>query len=381
MHRPLGSKVDMNKSKSNWNNTYLRNLFLQFVLLLLIICLFYFLGRNLQINLKERGITSGFSFLEQRSGFNIIMHLIEYSEKSNYLRAFWVGVLNTLFVSAISVLIASVIGIIIGVARLSTNWLWSKIALVYIEIVRNVPLLIQLFFWYFVVLRAAPYPQNAINIWDIIFLTNRGLYVPKPFLSPISTILLILTIGLIIGYFLMNRVSLVTRFKKIIYFVIFILSLITVTQLSWQFPTFGRFNFENGVVLIPEFIALVMGLSIYTSVFIAEIVRMGILSIPRGQTEAAFSLGLSKKQTLRFIIMPQATKVIIPPLTSQYLNLTKNSSLAAAIGYPDLVSVFAGTVLNQSGQAVEVIGMTMLVYLFISLSISGVMILYERQHR
>lgn len=364
-----------------WYNENIRNTLLQILLLVSIVVLFYFLYSNLQHNLKARGIASGFDFFSHRSGFNIIMHLIDYSEKSTYLDAFIVGLLNTIVVSAVSIVIATFLGLFVGIARLSHNWLWSKIALSYVEVIRNIPLLLQIFFWYFVVLRAAPFPKDAINAYDFVFLTNRGLYLPKPLLDNISMILIITCfIGLIVGhYFFKKKQSTSLLAKRFLSGFFLIIGIVGVGLLSWQVPALGRFNYEGGLVIIPEFIALSLALSIYTSSFIAEIVRMGILAVPKGQAEASLSLGLSKRQTLNLIILPQALRVIIPPLTNQYLNLTKNSSLAAAIAYPDLVAVFAGTVLNQTGQAVEIISVTMGVYLTISLTISAWMLYHEKK--
>lgn len=374
----------MNNTKlfAIWYQVTWRNRFFQIVLLLSIVCFLYFLYQNLQQNLASRGITSGFDFFYQRAGFNIIMHLIPYSEKSTYFAAFIVGLLNTILVSAIAIIMATMIGTVVGVARVSSNWLWRQIALGYVELIRNVPLLLQIFFWYFVVLRSAPYPQEAIRIFDTIFITNRGIYFPHPLPDTTTGTLLggALLCGLLVLFFSLIRIAGINRVIRPVFWLGILLFFLGLGLSSWQHPVLGRFNYEQGIVLIPEFLALVIALSVYTSAFIAEIIRMGILSVNKGQTEAALSLGLSKRQTLRLVILPQALKVIIPPLTNQYLNLTKNSSLAAAVAYPDLVAVFAGTVLNLTGQAVEIIAVTMGVYLTVSLVISLSMNLYERKH-
>jgi general L-amino acid transport system permease protein len=312
---------------SIWYNRTFRNLFIQAIVLGFIFVCACAIWNILQNNLNERGIEFGLEFLKDTAGFSIIMHLIAYNEQSSYGRVFWVGLLNTLLVSGIGITFATFLGLLIGLARLSSQKLISYLATIYIEIVRNIPLLLQLFIWYFVVLRSAPSPHQSISFFDSIFITNRGIYLPWPFSGT---------------------------------------------------PHLGRFNFEDGINLLPEFLALVIALTIYTAAYIGEIVRMGIISVPKSQKEASLALGLSRYQTLKLVIIPQSMRVILPPLTNQYLNLTKNSSLATAIAYPDLVSVFAGTALNQTGQAVEIIILTMAVYLFISLNISGLMLVYEK---
>jgi len=381
----------MVKVTSLWRNSHVRGWFFQAVTLSIFLYVGWSLWDNLQTNLSSRGITTGFDFLDTESGFGIVSHLIEYSESSSYGRAFLVGLLNTLLVSFIGIILATMLGLIVGVARLSSNWLVSRMALAYVEIIRNIPLLLQIFFWYFVVLRSLPSPRQSINWWDAIFLNNRGIYIPSPL--PEDGFALV---GWVFGGALLLSVLLFRWAKKRQYqtgnifprwrvamgmvvglplLSYFILG----APLGWDLPALRGFNFQGGLVMIPEFMALLLALSIYTASYIAEIVRAGIQAVNRGQSEAALSLGLSYGQTLRLVVLPQAVRVIIPPLTNQYLNLLKNSSLAAAIAYPDLVSVFAGTVLNQTGQAVEVIGITMGVYLLISLSISLFMNWYNHK--
>jgi len=383
----------MVKVTSLWRNSHVRGWFFQAVTLSIFLYVGWSLWDNLQTNLSSRGITTGFDFLDTESGFGIVSHLIEYSESSSYGRAFLVGLLNTLLVSFIGIILATMLGLIVGVARLSSNWLVSRMALAYVEIIRNIPLLLQIFFWYFVVLRSLPSPRQSINWWDAIFLNNRGIYIPSPL--PEDGFALV---GWVFGGALLLSVLLFRWAKKRQYqtgnifprwrvamgmvvglplLSYFILG----APLGWDLPALRGFNFQGGLVMIPEFMALLLALSIYTASYIAEIVRAGIQAVNRGQSEAALSLGLSYGQTLRLVVLPQAVRVIIPPLTNQYLNLLKNSSLAAAIAYPDLVSVFAGTVLNQTGQAVEVIGITMGVYLLISLSISLFMNWYNHKMR
>ena len=337
---------------------------------------------NTLSNLEQRGISTGFGFLSAEAGFGILQTLIDYSETSSFGRTFVVGLLNTLLVSALGILLATLLGFSIGVARLSRNWLLARVAAVYIEVFRNIPLLLQIFFWYFAVLRALPMPRHSLSLGDAVFFNLRGLYLPRPLLEPgfglvVGTFCAVLTAGYLLLYWARRRQERTGRRLAVGRYILLMLLvlpgavfLLAGTPVSWELPELKGFNFRGGISLIPELTALLLALSIYTAAFIAEIVRAGIQSIPKGQTEAASALGLRPGQTLRLVVIPQALRVIIPPLTSQYLNLMKNSSLATAIGYPDLVSVFAGTTLNQTGQAVEVIAMTMAVYLTISLLIS-----------
>ncbi len=361
-----------------WYNQRFRNAVIQCLIILFIITLIYFLAYNLRQNLQARGIASGLSFLKHTSGFNIIMHLIDFSERSSYLRAFWVGLINTLVVSALSIVLATVIGGVLGLISISRNKIWSKCAVAYVEVVRNIPLLLQILFWYFVVLRAAPYPTEAISLANAVFITNRGLYLPSVEFTGIGFVLISLSLLFLLLMIITKR-FLSKAIARLGISLFIGMGIIGFCLLPLHIPHLGRFNFEGGIVLIPEFMALVIALSLYTAAYIATIVRMGILSISRGQTEAGLALGLSNLQILKHILLPQALKVILPSLCNQYLNLTKNSSLAAAVAYPDLVAVFAGTVLNQTGQAVEIIAITMAVYLAISLTISFFMMLYEKR--
>jgi len=381
----------MIKVSSLWRNGRVRGWFFQVITLFLFLYLGWSLWDNLQTNLSHRGITTGFGFLDTEAGFGIITHLIEYSESSSYGRAFLVGLLNTLLVSVIGIILATLLGLIVGVARLSSNWLVSRMALAYVEIIRNIPLLLQIFFWYFVVLRSLPSPRRSINWWNAIFLNNRGVYIPSPLPEDgFALVEWIFGAALLLSVLLFRWAkkrqyrtgNIFPRWRVAMGMVVGLPLLFYFIQgapLGWELPALRGFNFQGGLVMIPEFIALLLALSIYTASYIAEIVRAGIQAVNRGQSEAALSLGLSYGQTLRLVVLPQAVRVIIPPLTNQYLNLLKNSSLAAAIAYPDLVSVFAGTVLNQTGQAVEVVGITMGVYLLISLSISLFMNWYNHK--
>jgi general L-amino acid transport system permease protein len=289
-------------------------------------------------------------------------------------------------VSAVGIVLSSLIGLTIGIARLSGNWLVARLAAIYVETFRNLPLLLQIFFWYFAVLSAMPQPRQSHTLFGVIFLNNRGLYMPKPLVTPdLWLVAGALVAGLTAAVFLWQRTRgsagrgaraacLALAFGPAL-----MLAALADPIAGWTVPRLRGFSFEGGMVLIPEFVGLALGLSFYTGAYIAENVRSGILAVDKGQREAAQALGLSHGRMMRLVILPQAMRVIVPPLTSHYLSLTKNSSLAAAIGYPELVSVFAGTVLNQTGQAVEVIAITMAVYLAISLAIAGAMSLYNRR--
>ncbi|MEZ4743260.1 MAG: amino acid ABC transporter permease [Bdellovibrionota bacterium] len=375
---------------SPWNDPKVRSITIQVLIVLAFVLFAAYFINNTIINLTRQGIASGFDFLSSTAGFAVVQSLIDFDESSSYGRAFWVGLINTLLVSSLGIIIATIIGFIVGIARLSKNWLLKKIASTYIETLRNIPLLLQIFFWYFVVLRALPHPRDSYQWLNSFFVNNRGLYLPAINVeksSYIVFIVFVLSTFCSIFFSKWSRKRQIetgkTDSKKWILGILFIPNILALLLLhksfSISFPVLKGFNFQGGIVLIPELIALLAALSTYTGSFIAEIVRSGILSISKGQIEAAYSLGLKPNLTMRLIIIPQALRVIIPPLTSQYLNLTKNSSLAAAIGYPDLVAVFAGTVLNQTGQAVEVIAITMTVYLILSLSISAFMNWYNNQ--
>lgn len=379
------------KRDFSFGNPTVRAWLYQIVAIIIVLAVVGYLIHNTVINLANRGITSGFGFLERNAGFGIVQHLIDYTEGDTYARVFLVGLTNTLLVSALCIVFASVLGFFIGLARLSDNWLLRKIANIYIETFRNIPPLLQIFFWYFAVLRNLPGPRQALNAFDLAFVSNRGLYVPWPTYAPGSwpfMIALALAVIASYGLFRFNRqhqlktgqlrrtwpvaIAMLLLFP-------FLAHLGFGAAMHWDIPELRGFNFRGGFVMIPELAALTLALSIYTSSFIAEVIRSGIQAVPYGQHEAARSLGLPNPVTLRQVIIPQAMRVIIPPLTSQYLNIVKNSSLAAAIGYPDMVSLFAGTVLNQTGQAIETIAITMSVYLIISLLISMLMNFYNRK--
>lgn len=373
-----------------YNPTF-RSAVFQIVAILALIFFFYTIVNNALNNLEARGIATGFGFLNQEAGFGIGLTLIEYNETYSYGRTFIIGLLNTALVSFLGIILATVIGFIVGIARLSSNWLVSRFAAVYIEIFRNIPLLLQIFFWYFAVLQALPSARQSMSLGEAIFLNVRGLYFPAPvFGEGSSVVIATFVIGIIASVFIniwaKNKQRLTgqqTPMGRIIFGLVVVLPTIAYfvmgSPISAEYPELKGFNFRGGISIIPELAALLLALSIYTASFIAEIVRSGINAVSHGQTEAAMSLGLPRTRTLKLVIIPQALRIIIPPLTSQYLNLTKNSSLAMAIGYPDLVSVFAGTTLNQTGQAIEIIAMTMAVYLTLSLVTSALMNLYNRK--
>jgi general L-amino acid transport system permease protein len=373
-----------------------RGIFYQTLLVVVVVYLFYVAATNAIENLQRAKIASGFGFLENTAGFDISQTLITYSAAgSTYGEAFLVGLLNTLIVAAIGIVFATILGFLVGIARLSSNWMVRKVSMVYVEVLRNVPLLLQLLFWYIAVLGPLPQPRNSLEMGAGFFLNSRGLFMPRPvYASDVWVVLAAIAIGVVAALAFrgwarkqqaatgrqyrvgLAALGLVAGLPLAAWLV---LALIGANPISFEVPRRGTFNLQGGMQILPEFVALLVGLVTYTAAFIAEVVRAGILAVSKGQTEAAGSLGLKPGQTLRLVVIPQAMRVIIPPLTSQYLNLTKNSSLAVAIGYPDLVQVFMGTVLNQTGQAIEVVVITMGVYLTISLVTSFFMNIYNRR--
>ncbi|QDL97311.1 amino acid ABC transporter permease [Rhodopseudomonas palustris] len=359
------------------------------VLFVAVLCwIGYEIVDNARDNLANQRIASGFGFMSQTAGFGVSQTLIPYQESDSYTRVFLVGLVNTLLVSAVGIVIATVIGFMVALGRLSPNWLISRIAGGYVEIVRNLPLLFQILFWYLAVLGTLPAPRQSVSLLDSFFLSNRGIVVPRPVGEAgldgfLVAVLIAVTAAIALPLYARRRLFATGKPMRVWPVVIGLLiglPLVAVAifgrPFSFEVPVLRGFNFAGGSRLPPEFVALTLALSTYTAAFIAEVVRAGILSVHKGQMEAGASLGLSRGQTLRLIVIPQALRVILPPLTNQYLNLTKNSSLAVAIGYPDLFSVFAGTTLSQTGQAIEVIAITMGVYLLISLVTSALMSLY-----
>jgi len=369
--------------RAGWNGFAM-----QIVFVAIMVWLGYEIVANVRANLETQRITSGFGFLKNTAGFDINQSLITYTGSESYARVLAVGVLNTLLVSIIGIFLASVIGFIVALGRLSPNWLLSRVAGAYVELLRNLPLLFQMLFWYLAVLGTLPNPRQSVSLFGGAFLSNRGLVIPRPIGEPgfepfVVAIAAAIIVSLGLRYYARRQLFEKGRVIRIWPYVVGALiglpllsALVFGVPVIFEVPVLKGFNFAGGTRVIPEFVALLVALSTYTASFIAEIVRAGILSVHKGQMEAGASLGLARGTTLRLVVVPQALRVILPPLTNQYLNLTKNSSLAVAIGYPDLVSVFAGTTLSQTGQAIEIIGMTMGVYLAISLITSAIMSVY-----
>jgi general L-amino acid transport system permease protein len=386
--------IDAAPSRVAWiRDPRIRSIIFQAVALVVVILVGWYLVDNTIVNMRKRDIASGFGFLNDTAGFDIIQTLVPYNAESTYGRAFIVGLLNTILVAAMGIFFATVIGFVIGVARLSSNWLIAKMAAAYVETFRNIPLLLQIFFWYHAVLKPLPRPRQSLSLFGIIYLNNRGLYLPSPQPSAgFYIVLLLMAVGIAITYWLhkheQQRQELTGERRPVaakglmlivgIPLVVFLLiTALSGSPLTFGLPSLQGFNFGGGIEILPELFSLSIALSVYTAAFIAENVRSGIQAVSHGQTEAAYALGFRPNLTMRLIIIPQALRVIIPPMTSQYLNLTKNSSLAVAIAYPDLVSVFMGTTLNQTGQAVEIVAITMGVYLLISLLTAAAMNWYN----
>ncbi|ODT49119.1 amino acid ABC transporter permease [Devosia sp. 63-57] len=371
------------------NDPMIRGIIYQVVVAGIIIAFISWIIGNTAANLAAQNKTTGFDFLWRTAGFDISFSLLPWSRASYYWEAFLVGLLNTLLVAVVGIIFATILGFTIGIARLSTNFIVSSIATVYIEVIRNIPLLLQLFFWYFAVLKSMPAVRNSLELPFDSFINQRGVMVPRPIPDEQFNFVWLGLLLAIIGVIVLRRWAkkrLETTGQRFPVFLTSVVILFGVTALvfwvsgasvAFEIPVLERFNFRGGLQLPPEFVALAFGLTIYTAAFIAETVRGGIQSVSHGQTEAAASLGLKEGDRLRLVIVPQAMRVIVPPLTSQYLNLTKNSSLGAAIGYPELVNVFAGTSLNQTGRAIECIAITMAVYLTFSLLTSAIMNWYN----
>ncbi len=370
--------------RAGWSGVFLQVLFA-----LVLIWIGYEIFVNAKANLETQRIASGFGFLKNTAGFDVSQSLIPYSGSDTYTRVFLVGLVNTILVAVIGIFFATVIGFIVALGRLSPNWLISRVAGGYVELIRNLPVLFQMLFWYLAVLAALPGPRQSISLLGVFYLSNRGLIIPRPIGEGgldafLIAILVAIAASIVLHYYARRQLFLYGRAIRTWPYVLGVLivlpllaTLIFGVPLKVELPELKGFNFAGGVRVIPEFVALVVALSTYTAAFIAEIVRAGILSVHKGQMEAGLSLGLGRGSVLRLIVIPQAMRVILPPLTNQYLNLTKNSSLAVAIGYPDLVSVFAGTTLSQTGQAIEIIAITMGVYLALSLITSAIMSFYN----
>jgi len=376
-------------------NVKVKKIVPQLITLAVVVLIFGFFTYNAQINMDNRGIEFGYGFLSQESSFDVQFSLIEYDGSHSYARAYLVGLLNTLLVAFLGIVISTVIGVVVGIARLSPNYLIERSAAFYVEFFRNIPLLLQIFFWYFAALRALPLPQDAEAMFGVFYLTIKGFFMPRfiwenldvLFYSIVAVIISIIVIRNYAKKLQENQGKQLPIFSISIGLFV-VLTLLTFlfggVSLSFELPILHQlsttsFAYKGGLGVPPELIALTLALALYTATFIAECVRAGIQGISKGQKEAAASIGLTPNQVLKLVIMPQALRIIIPPTTNQYLNLTKNSSLAAAIAYPDLVLVFAGTALMQTGRAIEIVSITMLTYLSISLSISLLMNWYNKK--
>lgn len=367
-------------------NNEVRAIFFQVVTIVLIVSLFYTMIDNLYINIESRGIVTGFAFLHHRSGFDILPflgnYIVDHSPDSSNLVVFYVGLINTFACAIVGIILATIFGLLIGIARLSSNYLISRLANGYIELFRNIPILLQILFWYNLFLNALPHPKKSISFFDIAFINNRGFYLPNPtpedgFLWVVFAFVIGIVLAVIIKrHFKRKQDETGYHTNTLGYSIGFIVFLPTAvylllgSPLQFDYAVLGKFNLKGGLAIVPEFVALTLALSVYTATYIAEAIRSGIEAVDTGQKEAAAAIGLTKIQSLKLVVLPQALRVAIPPTINQYLNLTKNSSLAAAIGYPDLMATFGGTVLNQKGQAIEILAMVMLVYLIISLLIS-----------
>ncbi len=390
MNQPAASSPLPSSAPPFWRDAGKRALVFQALALVIVGGLGYYLFANTQANLERQSIATGFGFLKKEASFEISESLISYSAADTYARALLVGVLNTLKVSFIGIILTTILGTIIGIARLSSNWLVSRLAASFIELMQNIPVLLQLFFWYAIFYEAFPAPRQALNPVKGLFLCNRGIIFAIPAAHPAYPAMGWVLLAVLVGGWLINRWGRRRQEltgKSFPAFRITLLAAILLPFLTWLFygapaamnmPEMRGFNFRGGMTISPEFSALLLGLVLYTSAFVAEIVRAGIQSISRGQIEAAMALGLRPGQVLQLVILPQALRVIIPPLTSQMLNLTKNSSLAVAIGYTDFVAV-ANTTINQTGQAIEGVAMIMVVYLVFSLSTSLFMNWYNKR--
>ena len=366
-------------------NQKVRGILFQLLTVAGLVAFLWYIGTNTIHNIEQRGIRTGFAFLDTTAGFAINESPISYSETSTYWRVFEVGVLNTLIVSFWAIVLSTILGLIIGVARLSKNWLIAKLASAYIDTFRNIPILLQILFWYNVVLATLPSPRQSMEFFNAVFLNNRGFIVPRPIFGESGWYILAGVVAAILIDYFINR-WLNKRQEEtgeeffflpwgilILLVVPYLFYLFAPNTIQWDIPHLKGFNFRGGKVFSPEFLALAFALTIYTATFIAEAIRSGIEAVKKGQKEAAASIGLTPYQSLKLVILPQAIRIAIPPTINQYLNVVKNSSLATAIGYPEVVTVFAGTALNQVGQAIEMISMTMAVYLVISLVVSAIL--------
>ncbi|MDX1808211.1 MAG: ABC transporter permease subunit [Sulfurospirillaceae bacterium] len=362
-----------------------RGYLFQLITVIIVVAFMWYIGTNTSHNIEQRGIRTGFGFFGGTAGFGIDDSPISYNPSDTYARVFYVGLLNTLIVTFVSMILATILGLILGVLRLSKNWLIRKLSLAYIEMFRNIPVLLQILFWYNVVLRSLPSPRQSIQLFGDIFINNRGLYIPQPSLNSTTITIMVSIFAVLVFTFFLNkwadkRQELTGEEFPVLLTAVGLLIVVPIiayflggANFNFSLPHLQGFSFQDGKHFYPEFVALTLALTIYTATFIAEAVRSGIEAVNKGQKEAAASIGLSHYQALKLVILPQAIRIAIPPTINQYLNILKNSSLATAIGYPEIVTVFAGTTLNQVGQAIEIIAITMLVYLVISLVVSALL--------
>lgn len=370
-----------------------RDYFWQAVTIIGLVAALVFFVRNASENMVKAGMASGFNFLWRDSGIEVPFNVTGYKQSNSILALLWTGIVNTLLVSAVSIVFATVIGFAVSLARLSRNWLLSRLAGVYIEFVRNIPLLFFVLFWYFGVLAALPTPRESVDFFGVAFLNRRGLSIPTPndvqAFEAVFAIVLALLIGQIaLARWARKRQAATGKDFPLWLLGAGLLGLVPILLLiwagastTWDIPTLRGFNYRGGFVLVPEFVALFAALSTYTAGFIAEIVRGGILSVPAGQLDAARALGFGPGRIIRLVVIPQAMPVIVPPMTSQYLNLIKNSSFGAAIAYPEVVAVFMGSALVSTGQAIEIISITLAIYLTLSLAVSALMNVYNARHK
>ena len=376
-------------------NHRIKRIIPQLLTLLFVVAVIGFFTINAQLNMDERGIDFGYGFLSQESSFDVQFSLIEYDGSHSYAKAYLVGLLNTILVSVLGIIFCTIIGVIVGIARLSPNYLIKNTAAWYVEFFRNVPLLLQIFFWYYAALRALPLPENTEALFGVTYLTVKGYYIPRLIWENFDILVYSILAAVISIVFIRNYARKLQEERGqqlpvllISVGLLFVFPAITIVtgmvQLEVALPVLKQlsktsFIYAEGLSVPPELLALVLALSLYTATFVAECVRAGVQGVSKGQKEAAASIGLTPNQILKLVIMPQALRIIIPPTTNQYLNLTKNSSLAAAIAYPDLVLIFAGTALMQTGRAIEIVSITMLTYLTLSLAISLLMNWYNKK--
>lgn len=370
--------------KSFYNNPKYRGWIYQSLLLIFLVSFFYIIVSNTLANMEAQGIKSGFSFLDTSAGFDVLMSLIPFQTTDSYLAIFTIGILNTILVSIVGIILSTILGFIFGVAYFSRNYLIRKISVVYVEVFRNIPVILQVIFWY-TIFNTLPIARESLNIGDSIFLNVTGLYIPQLVGESGSGLVYGAIAAAIIGVFVIKRWAtkrqeatgqqfpILLTSLALLTFVPLLALLIAGVPFHLDYPSLQGFNFSGGTTIIPEFIALAVALSIYTGAFIAEAVRAGIQSVPNGQTEAARSIGLKESKIMSLIIVPQAMRVITPMLNSEYQSLVKNTTIATAIGYPELFTVFAGSALNQVGQAVEIMFMTLAIYFALNMSISFVM--------